>query len=136
MCQQGTWYHGSPLQLTVLREGSTITQDRHLAEVFSHKPQKVSMSDDGTIKHSGVQPGLLYRVAEEVGPGDVYPHPNSSMAPGVEWLTRRELELELIGPVEIVDGERLTQEELSTLQQMVERRAEGRSPTIDTGGTE
>ena len=85
-----TWYHGSPAELIVLRSGSTITRDRHLAEVFSHKPQIVSIDDDGRIRHSGTQPGYLYRIAETVAPDDVYPHPNSSMAPGLEWLTRRE----------------------------------------------
>ena len=40
------WYHGSPLELALLRPGSTVTQDRRLAEVFSHKPAVVSVSDD------------------------------------------------------------------------------------------
>jgi hypothetical protein len=30
------WYHGSPLELKILRKGSTITQDRELAMAFSH----------------------------------------------------------------------------------------------------
>jgi hypothetical protein len=111
-----TWYHGSPLDLDVLAVGSTITQDRHLAEVFSHKPAIVSIEDNGTIKHSGTAPGLLYRIAEEVQPGDVYAHPRTSMEAGKEWLTRRELRLELIGPVEIVDAERLTADEIETLR--------------------
>jgi hypothetical protein len=106
--------------LALLREGSTITQDRHLAEVFSHKPAIVSMSDDGTIKHTGTLPGYLYYVAETVGEDDVYPHPNSSMPPGKEWLTRRELRLTLIGPVAIVDEERLTEPEIAALRQMME----------------
>lgn len=111
-----TWYHGSPLDLGVLAVGSTITRDRHLAEVFSHKPAIVSIEDDGTIKHNGTAPGLLYRVGEEVQPGDVYPHPRSSMEAGKEWLTRRELRLALIGPVEIVDAERLTADEIERLR--------------------
>lgn len=114
------WYHGTPLQLSVLREGSTITQDRHLAEVFSHKPVIVSVDDDGSIKHSGTLPGYLYRVAEQVIEGDVYPHPNSSMAPGKEWLTRRELRIELLGPVEIVEEERLTEGELAVLRRRIQ----------------
>ena len=32
------WYHGTPLELDILREGSTITQWRELAEAFSTKP--------------------------------------------------------------------------------------------------
>jgi hypothetical protein len=117
-----TWYHGSPLQLTTLRRGSTITKDRHLAEVFSHKPPVVSIGDDGTIKHNGTQQGYLYRVAEAVAPDDVYPHPHSSMAPGLEWLTRRELRVALIGPTQIVDDERLTEEELASLRQRLDNK--------------
>ena len=32
------WYHGSPQQLAFIRAGSTVTQGRRLAEIFSHKP--------------------------------------------------------------------------------------------------
>ncbi|MBE0697358.1 MAG: hypothetical protein IH586_10575, partial [Anaerolineaceae bacterium] len=90
------WYHGSPLNLEVLLPGSTITQDAALARVFSHKPQIVSIEDEFTpmrIRHNGTLPGQLYRIAEPIGLMDVYPHPNTSMAPGLEWLTRRSLHL-------------------------------------------
>lgn len=115
-----TWYHGTPLQLTMLRKGSTITQDRHLAEVFSHKPAIVSVDDEGSIKHDGTLPGLLYRVDEPVEDDDVRPHPNSSMASGKEWLTARELRLELIGPVECLEEERLTEDELAVLKRLLQ----------------
>jgi ribosomal protein S18 acetylase RimI-like enzyme len=133
-----TWYHGSPLHLAVLRVGSTITADRDLARVFSHKPAIVSIDDDGTIVHTGTVPGLLYRVAEEVGPEDVYPHPRSSMGPGKEWLTRRELRVELIGPTQVVEGERLTECEVAELQQLAaeRQRAEGRRMRIERAGIE
>ncbi|MBN1138843.1 MAG: hypothetical protein JXM73_19820 [Anaerolineae bacterium] len=120
-----TWYHGAPLELTVLRPGSTITRDRHLAEIFSHKPAIVSMDDDGAIRHDGTQPGLLYRIAEPVGADDVYPHPRSSMAPGLEWLTRRELRIELIGLVAIRETERLTLVEMAMIQERLARRDRG-----------
>ncbi|NLS79196.1 MAG: hypothetical protein GXY76_18260 [Chloroflexi bacterium] len=90
------WYHGSPLELTILRAGSTITQDRALASAFSHKPTLLCIEDDGTIRHNGTQPGILYRIAEELGEGDMHPHPRTTMAPGLEWLTTRELRLEPI----------------------------------------
>jgi hypothetical protein len=112
----GDWYHGSPHPLTYLHEGSTITRDRHLAEVFSHKPTIVSAGDDGTLRHNGARAGFLYRVAEEVGPDDVYPHPHSSMEPGKEWLTRRALQVEAIGPTQIVETERLTEEDIAALK--------------------
>jgi hypothetical protein len=103
-CQK-PWFHGSPFELTTLRPGSTITQDRHLAEVFSHKPGLVSIADDGRIQHNGTLPGFLYQVCEPVRPKDVDPHPRSTMQPGQEWLTRRELKVMLIGPTQIVcDG--------------------------------
>lgn len=105
--------------MTVLRTGSTITQDRHLAEVFSHKPEIVSIQDDGTIRHNGTRPGFLYRVDEPLGAGDVYPHPRTSMAPGKEWLTARPLRLALIGVVEQIEGELLTTKEIEALRNQV-----------------
>ena len=38
---EGLWYHGSPMLLSELRAGSTITQWRALAEAFSHKPHRL-----------------------------------------------------------------------------------------------
>jgi hypothetical protein len=107
-----TWYHGSPLELAAIREGSTITQDRRLAEVFSHKPTIVSVSDDGRVQHNGTLPGFLYYVVEEVGPEDAYPHPRTTMEEKKEWLTRRELRVALIGPTRISDDDRLSEEDI------------------------
>jgi hypothetical protein len=121
-----TWYHGSGLPLSTIREGSTITQDRDLARIFSHKPEWVVWFDNDTgerrIKHSGRQQGFLYRIAEEIGLSDVYPHPRTVMEPGQEWLTSRELRVELIGPTEVISEEILTPSEIAELQQ---RRAAG-----------
>ncbi len=114
------WYHGSPFRLTRLLPGSTITPDRHLAEIFSHKPAFVSVDDDGTIKHNGAAEGLLYVVAEEILPGDVSPHPHTSMQPGKEWLTQRKLKVDLIGLVQIVNEELLTEEEIAELRKRVQ----------------
>lgn len=110
------WYHGSPYRLSVFRKGSTITRDRHLAEVFAHKPTIVSMEDDGTIRHNGATGGYLYGVVDSVAHDDVYTHPHSSMAPGKEWLTRRELHLQLIGPVRAREEERLTEQDLQEMR--------------------
>jgi len=114
------WYHGSPYKLTSIRAGSTITNDRDLARVFSHKPPIVSLADDGALRHTGTMPGYLYRVDEPMGPEDVYPHPHSSMQPGKEWLTRRELRLALIGPTVVRDEERLSEEQVGELRRRVE----------------
>jgi hypothetical protein len=111
-----TWYHGSPLKLTTLHEGSTITQKRELARIFSHKPTLVSVSDAGQIKHNGTQPGYLYAVVDKIQPKDMVPHPRTTMAPGDEWLTTRELRLRLLCSTEPVPEEQLTDEEWAALQ--------------------
>ena len=81
------WYHGSQRRLTTLRAGSSITQDRAVARAFSHRPSRVSLPGNGTIKHDGTAPGYLYVVAEEVRSADVYPHPVN--AGRWEWLTTK-----------------------------------------------
>lgn len=114
------WYHGSPKALDVLRAGSTITQDRELARVFSHKPTLVSVDDAGEtrqIKHDGHELGFLYRVAEEITSEDVTPHPRSAIEFGKEWLTGRALRLTLIEPTQPVREEMLTVEEIEALRQ-------------------
>jgi hypothetical protein len=95
------WFHGSPLELNNLRTGSTITQYRRLAEVFSHKPTLVSAEDDGSIHHNGIAPGNLYLLSEVLQPGDAIPHPRTSMPSGWEWLTTRELPVFSLGSVTI-----------------------------------
>ncbi len=109
------WYHGSPLQLETLLPGSTITQDEALARVFSHKPQIVVLDDDRTLRHNGALPGLLYTIDEPLGPPDIYPHPRSSMPPGLEWLTRRPLRLRLLGPVPLDPTQLLTPQDIADL---------------------
>lgn len=125
------WYHGTPLILQSIRAGSTVTQDRELARVFSHKPSLVSLdtNDAGErrIKHSGGEAGFLYRIAEDVSEPDIYPHPITSLEPGEEWLTTRELGLELIGPTQLLPEELLTPEEIATLQALL-NTSEGPQP--------
>jgi len=116
------WYHGSPLELTFIREGSTITRDRDLARIFSHKPSIVCTLDDGRIKHSGTAPGFLYVIDEPIGPDDVYPHPRTTMEPGAEWLTTRNLRLRLLCTTEPVAGELLSEEEIAELRRMAAAR--------------
>lgn len=110
------WYHGSPLKLDRLRAGSTMTQWRDLARVFSHRPAVVSISDDRHIQHNGTLPGYLYEIAEPVGPEDVRPHPHTTMEPGDEWLTSRDLSLRLMGETVVRAEEFLTDEDLAALQ--------------------
>lgn len=118
------WYHGSPLKLTVLRAGSTITQWRDLARVFSHKPAVVSVSDgdpaegERQIRHNGARPGYLYVIDEPVGPDDVQPHPRTTMAPGDEWLTNRDLRLRCIAETAVQAEEFLSDEEIEALRRI------------------
>jgi hypothetical protein len=101
--------------LTVLRKDSTITQKCELARIFSHKPTIVSVADDGLIKHNGALPGYLYLIADKIQPGDVIPHPHTSMTPGDEWLTTRELRLQFLCSTEPIRAEQLTDEEYAEL---------------------
>ncbi len=121
-----TWYHGSPLELSELLAGSTITPDRDLARVFSHKPLLVSLEDqDGrilSIRHDGSLPGYLYGIDEEVGPEDVLPHPNSSMPAGLEWLTQRPLRLRLLEPTSPRPEETFSEQEKKDLYERIRNR--------------
>jgi len=110
------WYHGSPFELKTIRKGSTITQKRELARIFSHKPAVASMEDDGSIKHNGTQPGYLYVIAEDIAPGDVIPHPRTAMGPGDEWLTTRELRVRFLGATMPKPEEYLTEADIAALR--------------------
>ena len=126
-----TWYHGSQQALTDLRVGSSITQIRHLAKAFSHRPSLVSrscpdefLSDDYRVKHDGVTPGYLYIVSEAIGPEDIYPHPHPVNADGWEWLTRRILKLKFIEKTIVTDRERLSDEDIAGLRRKQKERGE------------
>jgi len=108
-------YHGSPQTLTALAAGSTITQDADLARVFSHKPALVCLEDDGRLRHNGRLLGYLYRVSQPVSSDDVCPHPRTTMPPGTEWLTRRELPLEPVARTEPRPEERLCDTDIARL---------------------
>jgi len=118
------WYHGSPLELAIIRSGSTITQKIDLARIFSHKPTIVSISDDGQIKHNGNKLGCLYVISETVGPTDVTPHPRTTMAPGDEWLTTRDLHIRLLYAVSVVPEEQFTEAELMELLKNLQEKNE------------
>jgi hypothetical protein len=114
------WYHGSPKRLTVLRAGSTVTQNRELARVFSHKPAIVvgDESDESKEhwKHTGpFKQGFLYKLAGSVVDGDIELVPNTSLSFGQEWNTRREFALVLDTVTAIDPAELLTKSELLRL---------------------
>lgn len=111
------WFHGSPQRLSVLRSGSTITQDEELARAFSHQPTLVSVSDKGVIKHDGKTAGFLYKITEDVFSEDIKPHPNSSMQSGKEWITAKDLQVEQIGVTFVTLKEALSEREIEKLKQ-------------------
>jgi hypothetical protein len=127
------WYHGSPVQLDILRKGSTITPYRHVAEVFSHKPSIVRVDDAGFIQHNGSLPGYLYVVEETLSDADVYMHPRSTMQVGWEWLTRRDLQLRLLGVVTITAHEQLSDAEVSELLEKAKIIVEPEAERRETG---
>ena len=92
-----TWYHGSNVIFSELRENSTITQWRELAEAFSHKPSMLGYDDDGVIFHNGIEKGYLYVIDEPISVGiDVYQHPRSTMDENAEFLTKRPLKVRMV----------------------------------------
>jgi|APIni6443716594_1056825.scaffolds.fasta_scaffold599930_2 hypothetical protein len=117
-----SWYHGSPLELSILRTGSTITQKRELARIFSHKPTIVSIFDDGQIKHNGTASGYLYIITDEINPEDVIPHPQTTMSEGDEWLTTRELRLKLLSMTDLVSLELLTDDDYAILKEKLSQQ--------------
>ncbi|UCH43825.1 MAG: hypothetical protein JSW16_04625 [Dehalococcoidales bacterium] len=111
------WFHGSPLELETLREGSAITQIEKLAQAFSHRPTIVSVSDGGKIKHDGKTKGRVYRIAEEITADDVLPHPRSSMAKEWEWITNREFKLEFLYEIPYSPDDILSESEIEELKE-------------------
>jgi len=94
--QGEVWYHGSPLELGVLKAASSITRNRALAEAFAHRPTLLSFGDDGVISHNGTEDGFLYAVDEEVRPEDIRVHGACREDDPWEWVTTRDLRLRLV----------------------------------------
>jgi hypothetical protein len=115
--QERPWYHGSPHELTTLRAGSTVTQNKELARIFSHKPALVVGEETNRRwKHTGpFEQGFLYRLIGPVALDDVGPVPDSRLSPGLEWNTRCEFALELDTVTAVDPAELITQSELLQL---------------------
>ena len=124
------WLHGSPVRLSQLHAGSTITQDERLARIFSHRPSLVSVEDDGSVYHNGRREGILYRVSEPLREGDLAPVPGSTFPPGKEWLTRRPVSVVAIARVPLDPNELLAEDDENELV----RRSEQTS--LPSGGSE
>ena len=115
------WYHGSQQELTTLRVGSSITQDREIARVFSHRPSISTVEDDGTRKHNGTAPGYLHIVDQPITAADVEPHPHPINASKWEWLTKREIKVRLIEQPPPRAEELLTEKEIAALRERQRR---------------
>ena len=115
------WYHGSQQELTILQVGSSITQDRDIARVFSHRPGLSTVEDDGTMKHNGIAAGYLHIVDEPITADDVEPHPHPINTSKWEWLTKREIKVRLIEQPALRVDELLTEEEIAALRERQQR---------------
>jgi len=82
----------------------------------SRTSRVVSISDDRRIQHNGTRPGYLYEVAEPVAPEDVEQHSRTTMSPGDEWLTHRELRLRLVGETTVRLEEFLSDEDIEAIK--------------------
>lgn len=117
--EQKLWYHGSPFILEELLEGSTITQEKDYARIFSHKPSVVSVNDDGTIVHNGSMGGYLYVIDEPISSADIFPHPNTTMSLGIEWLTRRAIKVKKITDTTPDPNEFISEEKFRKISKMI-----------------
>lgn len=115
---ESAWFHGSQQPLTTLQVGSSITHDRDVARIFSHRPSLVSHAGPRGLKHNGTTSGYLYRVVEAVSAEDVYPHPHPVNRDRWEWLTRRELRVEQLEVTQVRAAERLSEDELAALREL------------------
>ena len=111
------WYHGAQQELTTLRVGSSITQNRDIARIFSHRPAITSIEDDGSMKHNGTAPGYLHLVDEPLSADDVEPHPHPINESKWEWLIKREVKVRLIEQPALRAAELLTAADIATLWQ-------------------
>ncbi len=121
------WFHGSPLRLKLLAKGSTITRSREVARVFSHKPTIVSFEgeeekfDEHALRRNGTIDGHLFEVLD-VTDDDVVAHPTSTMHPGVEWITQRDLEVRWLQTTTPLAQELLTADDVAALRAQLETR--------------
>ena len=108
------WFHGSPEQLDALHTGSWVTPFRELAKAFSHRPTRISASDDNftKVRHDGKIPGLLYVVAESLEDLDLEKLPGTDQT---HWKTMRVMKVQLIEEVPLVDAEMLSDAESAAL---------------------
>ena len=108
------WFHGSPVKLDVLLSGSWVTPFRELAKAFSHRPTRITVSDEDftVVRHDGKIPGFLYVVAEPLDDQDLEERPGTDHT---HWKTMRVLKVQLVEEVPLVDTEMLSDTESADL---------------------
>lgn len=127
-CDYGApWYHGSPEDIAVLREGSWVTQFEQMAKAFSHRPALMSLDDDcENVKHNGQWPGFLYVISEAVSPDDVTYLRDTAQT---HWQTNRDLRVRLVAELPLDDPPQLSEQEIAELRKDI---PEGTSEMICT----
>jgi hypothetical protein len=76
----------------------------------------VFVGDEG-LRHNDTEPGILYVVADAVGPDDVTVDSDSVMEDNKEWVTKRPLAVTPIARPEILVMEFLTTHEIYQIQE-------------------
>ncbi|MBS4198301.1 hypothetical protein KHA93_01330 [Bacillus sp. FJAT-49732] len=56
--------------------------------------------------------GYIYIIDELITESDIITHPNTTMEPGEEWLTQREMQLKMISNTKITPSEILCEKEI------------------------
>lgn len=109
------WFHGSPEKFDTLLKGSWVTPYKELARAFSHRPSRICSADNDCVKvkHNGTLPGYLYIIAEEINERDLTLLPNTDET---HWQTNRDLKVELVENVPVLDAELITEQEIEELR--------------------
>ena len=76
------------------------------------------------VRHNGVEPGYLYVVVDEIGPDDVRPHPHPVNVARWEWLTNRDLRLQLIEETVVSDRKKLPDIEVAAVRRKQREKGE------------
>ena len=107
------WYHGSPLELTVLRAGSMVTPFANVARAFSHKPSLMCFGDTPeSVRHNGAEPGILYVIGEPITADDLEVLPDTA---DTHWQITRQLRLRRLAEVPITEPPLLSAEEVARM---------------------
>ena len=76
------------------------------------------------VRHNGIEPGYLNVVVDETEPDDVRPHPHPVNVARWEWLTNRDLRLQLIEETVVSDREKLPDIEVAAVRRKQREKGE------------